>query len=113
MGENKNQFCSTMPVDAAGNIVPLDAGYMYDFSGVKHRVLAFQFLPTIKRWRVEVDDRPCAINIKDLCLTQNGVYKKLKDEIYHLVMSEYLDDPEDDVDRIVDRIKNLVETSKD
>ena len=113
MEKNKNQFCSIMPVDAAGNTVSLDTEYMYDFSGAKHRVMAFQFLPSIKKWRVEVDDYSFAINIEDLCLTQDCVYEKLKDEIYHLVMSEYLDDPEGDVDRIVDRIKDIVDSHQD
>lgn len=113
MEENKNQFCSIMPVDAAGNIVPIDTEYMYDSSGVEYRVLAFEFLPATKKWMVtckyKVDDCPIESNIDDLYLIKDDIYKKLKDEIYHLVMSEYLDDPEGDVDRIVGRIKDLVE----
>lgn len=113
MEENKNQFCNVLPVDAAGNIVPLDTVCLYDLSNIEYRVSAFQFLPSTKKWMVEVCNSGFFVNVNEMCLTKDGFYGKLKKDIYHLVMSEYLDDPEGDVDRIVDRIKDFVDGHQD
>lgn len=114
MEKNKKRVYSLCPpVDAAGELVPLETSYMYDSSNIKHRILSFSFIPSTKKWLVELDDCNFDVNVENMCLTKDGVYKKLKDDIYHLVMSEYLDDPEGDVDRIVDRIKDLVDGHQD
>lgn len=50
MEENKNQFCSTMPVDAAGNIVPLDTKVLYNKNGSEFFVYRATYYRVVEEW---------------------------------------------------------------
>ena len=98
------------PMDADGREIPLGTKVLYDLKGVEHKVLGYEF-PTRYdgRWMVEIEMPSDQSFFVTECFrtTKPDSWELLEKDIYHLVMSEYMDTPEDDVKDIISRARAL------
>lgn len=99
-----------LPRDAEGREIPLSTETMYSLDGEVVKVRNFEYWPSDCIWRMVVSvysnhyEKP-----ECLLLFPPDSWEKLEHDIYHLVMGEYLDDPEGDVKDVISRAKALAE----
>ena len=99
------------PVDADGNLVPLRTRELYTDRGELVRVTSICF--NFVWWYVHAVGSDVLLRIKDLHISKPDSWEQLERDVYHLVMSEYLDDPEGDVKDAIRRAKALAWVSED
>lgn len=98
------------PIDADGREISFGTKVLYDLEGAEHKVLGYEFSTRhCGRWMVEIETPSCSAFYVTECFrtTKPDSWERLEKDVYHLVMSEYLDTPEDDVKGIISRAKAL------
>lgn len=98
------------PMDADGREIPLGTKVLYDFMGVEHKVLYYEFSTRYDgRWMVKIETPGYSYSYgtESFRMTKPDSWERLEKDVYNLVMSEYLDTPEDDVKGIISRAKAL------
>lgn len=89
------------PVDSKGNV--MGVGDTIGYGSIVGKIESFVACPVI---RVGCDQMVVS-NAIDWDIVPKDVWGEVERDIYHLVMSEYLDDPQGDVHDIMRRIKEL------
>lgn len=104
------------PTDANGCAVPLNTEVLYDSNGKKVNITSFHFMRDAHGrwayWKVfspDVRGEDGMLYVDGLYLTPPDSWERLERDVYHLVMSEYLETPADDVKDLVRRAKALAE----
>ena len=102
------------PKDAEGREIPLSTKFMYHLDGERVQVASFNYWPSYKEWHVQWFGGGLTDNeeTSEMLLSPPDSWKKLEDDIYSAVMSEYLEDPRADVRTLVSRAKALAEREK-
>lgn len=98
------------PMDADGREISFGTKVLYDLEGVEHKVLGYEFSTRYDgRWMVEIETPSYSAFYVTECFrtTKPDSWERLEKDVYNLVMSEYLDTPEDDVKGIISRAKAL------
>ena len=89
------------PVDSSGNV--MSVGDTIGYGSIVGKIEHFVACPVI---RVGCDQMVVS-NAIDWDIVPKDVWGEVERDIYHLVMSEYLDDPQGDVHDVMRRIKAL------
>ena len=92
------------PVDANSELVPLDTRELV-YKGETRGVLGITYNVGLALWVAILAGMDAQVCISSCTLPDS--WERLEKDVYHLVMSEYLDTPEDDVKGIVRRAKAL------
>ena len=100
------------PRDAEGREIPLNTKVLYHPDGERVQVASFNYWPQTDELRVVVFGFFGEYKTSDFFLSPPDSWKKLEDDIYSAVMSEYLEDPRADVRTLVSRAKALAEREK-
>ena len=102
------------PKDAEGREIPLSTEFLYNLDGEMVNVYSFNYWPEYKEWHVKwsIDILIDSDLASEMLLSPPDSWKKLEDDIYSAVMSEYLEDPRADVRTLVSRAKALAEREK-
>lgn len=102
------------PRDAEGREIPLSTDALYHLDGEMVEVYSFNYWPEYKEWHVKwSSDRLIDSDLtSEFLLSPPDSWEKLEKDVYSLVMSEYLDAPEEDVKDIMSRAKALAEREK-